>query len=314
MTTDATSQEAKAGSISERWFVVGGVVVVLSVASVIALVVTDNIALLSMLTVLYLAFTISHGALRYGLRAILVFLVAVVVIGWSYESLSIETGFPFGDYYYTSEAGAKIGQVPIAIMPSYFAFGYLSWTIASVLLGKRDNRVSGSDVWVLPLVSSFVMVMWDVCMDPVCSTIMGEWIWEDGGAYFGVPLTNFFGWFLTVFTFYIVFAVYLRFTQDDDAEATVITTPGFWILPIFMYLSIAVDFWGTWLKGADEEQVTDQAGQVWQTDDILGSVVLVSVFTMIFVSILGLVLIGRDSRSTGATVSATPEHQPSPPT
>lgn len=307
MSTAPTSQVVHVKSISARWIEVGSIVLVATVITVVALTFNESVALLSLLTVLFAAFAFTHGVLRYGLGAMLVFLVAVVVIGWSYETLSIETGFPFGDYYYTSGMGAKIGQVPVAIMPSYFAFGYLSWTLASVLIRKRDNGISGSDIWVLPLVSSFVMVMWDVCMDPLCSTIFGEWIWEDGGAYFGVPLTNFAGWFLTVFTFYLVFAIYLRITKNRT-DVTAITTRAYWVLPIFMYLSIAIDFWGTWLRGAPTEQVTDQAGQVWQTADILGSIVLVSVFTMIFVSALGLIVLWREDTTQVPTEPLVAAH------
>jgi putative membrane protein len=293
MPATATSLKFEPRSVSRGWIIAGTIVLFLTLITILALTVNESVALISIGTLLVLVFAFTHGVLRYGLRTMVIFLVAVVVIGWSYESLSIQTGFPFGDYYYTSGMGAKIGQVPVAIMPSYFAFGYLSWTIASILLRKRDDRISGSDLWAMPIVASFVMVMWDLCMDPVCSTILNEWIWEDGGDYFGVPLTNFFGWFLTVFTFYFLFSLYLRLTKGHT-DGSVITGRAFWILPTIMYVSIAIDFWGLWLRGAPTETVTDQSGQVWQTSQILGSVVLISVFTMIFVTILSLILIRRD--------------------
>ena len=34
----------------------------------------------------------------------------------------------------------------------------------------------------------------------------GNWVWDVNGAYFGIPLQNFSGWWLTVFT---TFALYL---------------------------------------------------------------------------------------------------------
>ncbi len=299
MSTDAASQKPKTTSISGRWIAVGTIVLIVTVISVVVLTLTDSVVSILFITLLLSVFAFTHGVLRYGLRAMVLFVVVVVIIGWSFESLSIQTGFPFGDYYYTSLMGAKIGQVPVAIMPSYFAFGYFSWTIASILIGKRDNGISGSDLWVLPIVSSFVMVMWDVTMDPLCSTILGEWVWEDGGPYFGVPLSNFFGWYLTVFTFFLIFAIYLRFTKGNT-DVTEITSRGFWILPILMYLSITINYWGVWLLGAPTETVTDQTGQVWSTADILGSIVLVNVFTMIFVGVLGLILIWREDSPEAA--------------
>jgi putative membrane protein len=46
------------------------------------------------------------------------------------------------------------------------------------------------------------MVAWDLSMDPVWSTVMHSWIWLQGGAYFGVPVSNFLGWYLTVYVIY----------------------------------------------------------------------------------------------------------------
>jgi putative membrane protein len=53
------------------------------------------------------------------------------------------------------------------------------------------------------------MVLWDLAMDPASSTIQKLWIWEKGGGFFGVPLSNYVGWFLTVYVFMQLFAFYL---------------------------------------------------------------------------------------------------------
>jgi hypothetical protein len=37
----------------------------------------------------------------------------------------------------------------------------------------------------------------------------GKWIWLNGGEYWGVPFTNFLGWFLTVYLIFQNFALYL---------------------------------------------------------------------------------------------------------
>jgi len=46
-------------------------------------------------------------------------------------------------------------------------------------------------------------------MDAVRADIDHAWVWRDGGSYYGVPTSNFFGWFLTVYIFYQLFALYL---------------------------------------------------------------------------------------------------------
>jgi putative membrane protein len=218
----------------------------------------------------------------------------IIVISWSYETSSILTGFPFGHYHYTDQLPPKIGLVPAIIMPAYFAMGYLSWTIASVLIGKRDSGISRSEILLMPILSSFVMVMWDMTMDPFNSTISEFWIWHGGGAYFGVPFVNFLGWYLCVLTFYLVFALFLHRTSATSAP-TEFSLKAFWTLPILMYLSRTIEYFGNMLY--ENIEITDQAGHLWHTADINESLALVSIFTMIFVGFLGLVLITRSDDS-----------------
>ena len=100
--------------------------------------------------------------------------------------MSILTGFPFGHYVYTDKFGPKLWLVPLLIMPAYFSMGYIAWTIGHILLDRFDDRLAGAEVVLVPALASFVMVMWDLCIDPGSSTIAGAWIWRDGGSYFGV--------------------------------------------------------------------------------------------------------------------------------
>ena len=94
-----------------------------------------------------------------------------------------------------------------------------------------------------------------------------------------------------VFTFYLAFALYLRAT-GKARDTTAIPTRGYWVLPVLAYASATIEYWGDFLL-RDSTEITDRAGHVWHTGDIHGSVVLVSTFTMIFVCILGLMLVGR---------------------
>jgi putative membrane protein len=88
-------------------------------------------------------------------------------------------------------------------------------------LDRFDDRLTSAEVILVPALASFVMVMWDLCIDPASSTISGAWIWRDGGGYFGVPLVNFLGWYLCVFTIYtgvrIVFAALNRLDESGKS-------------------------------------------------------------------------------------------------
>ena len=61
-------------------------------------------------------------------------------------------------------------------------------------------------------VGALVMTAWDLAMDPMMSA--GEhWIWEVEGAYFGIPLQNYWGWWLTVFVTFMLFLMIGKVTN-----------------------------------------------------------------------------------------------------
>ncbi len=173
--------------VSQKLVVAGTIMVALTALLVVMRSITDMTLIVNITVALIAVFSFYHGVLLYGWSKMLFFVGAISFISWSYESLSILTGFPFGNYDYTDLLLPKLGLVPVLIMPAYFSMGYLSWVIASILLDKRDASVKGFDVLLLPIISSFIMVMWDICMDPYNSTITQYWIWYDGGHILGSP-------------------------------------------------------------------------------------------------------------------------------
>jgi putative membrane protein len=126
-----------------------------------------------------------------------------------------------------------------------------------------------------PALASFIMVSWDLTIDPMMSTIAGNWVWHNGGSYFGVPLSNFLGWYLTVYVFFQCFALYARGQFTTDTKA-----PGYWAKPLFAYTSIIIAPIVSLLVGAEPTPiVTDPVGHLWQVHDIRSVAALVSLFT-----------------------------------
>src|SRR5438445_3103701 len=115
-------------------------------------------------------FGLIHGALRYKWSGILTFIVICLVVSNILENTSILTGFPFGHYHYTGVLGPKLFLVPLLIGPAYFGTGYLSWVLASLLL-DADKRRDLLGRIAVPVVATFIMVGWDLCLDPGSSTI-----------------------------------------------------------------------------------------------------------------------------------------------
>ncbi len=234
-------------------------------------------------TLLLVAFAVWHAIMRYGFKGLAVFFLASQIVSHALENLSISTGFPFGNYHY-SQGLAFLFQVPIVIGIAYFAYGYLAWMVANVLLGKLDERLKQWATVILPLTAAFVMVMWDVVMDPINSTVRHYWIWEEGGGYNGVPLTNYLGWFLTVYLFYQIFALYVRAYAPSVKQASAV----FWATPVVVYLVTGLSFVLMYFV-VDAAVVTDAAGHVWDKRGIYETAAVVSLFTMVFTSFLAIV-------------------------
>jgi len=232
-------------------------------------------------TLARLLFALMHGSQRLGWRNLGMVFAITCVISWCYESLSIATGFPFGHYVYTAELGPKLGTVPVMIMPAYFGVCYLAWVLAHVLLDKLDRQIDSSSLFAIPVISAFIMVMWDMSIDPASSTVKHEWIWQDGGSYFGVPFSNFLGWFLCVYTVFQFWAIYLMRTKQIE-NSSLDSRKSSWYLPIFLYGSI---FLQSIMAAAltTNGTVTDASSQVWPLKALYESLGLVSIFTMLFV-------------------------------
>jgi uncharacterized membrane protein len=241
------------------------------------------------------AFAVIHGLKRYSLRNFAIFALITIIVSNIYENISVLTGFPFGNYTYADSLGPKLFFVPVLIAPTYFATGYLSWTLAAVLLGVFDRQRSRKEAWVQPLVASFIMVMWDLTMDPISSTIEGLWTWHDGGGYFGVPFENFTGWLLCTFTFFLLFSVHMNRRIAATATRPAVQPGAYWNQASAMYALLGLAHAILVIVGP-RQTVTDPAGQVWQTGQIYQSLTLVTIFTMGFVALLSVLLVGAWAR------------------
>ena len=257
---------------------------VLAVAYAVALIANISFGLsipIALVLSISVAFALIHGAVRYGWKGIAAFIAICLVVSNILENTSILTGFPFGHYHYTDALGPKVFLVPLLIGPAYFANGYLAWVLGNVLIGDVRRGASPFTTFAVPFFASFLMVMWDLTFDPRASTIEHMWIWEQGGGYFGVPLTNYLGWFFTVYVFLQLFALVVRFRESGDQ--TMRTLPlSYYAQAIVMYAVVGLTPVLTFLVGGSNSAVTDAAGVVWQTRSIAEAAATVSIYTMIF--------------------------------
>ncbi len=120
------------------------------------------------------------------------------------------------------------------------------------------------------------MVAWDLSTDPVWSTIVHSWIWLQGGAYFGVPVTNFFGWYLTVYIFYQLFALYLRGSSTNPEPLPT----SYWSLAVLFYAVSAAGNLLLTIPQPGLSVVSDPTGAQWKVSDITRVCAVASIFTM----------------------------------
>ena len=102
------------------------------------------------------------------------------------------------------------------------------------------------------VIAALALSAWDLSLDPRMVQD-GNWIWHDGGAYFGVPLSNFVGWVVTALLVYLVWTfleirdwrLEIRRDQSQISNLQSLSTLPVWAY-IFVWLgeSIAnVLFW-----------------------------------------------------------------------
>jgi carotene biosynthesis associated membrane protein len=133
-----------------------------------------------------------------GRRRILIFAGVTYVLSLTSELLGTGTGWPFGNYSYTSFLGYKVlGHVPYTIPMSWFYMGLSSYLIGTVIaerLGKSESIVwtSGLGAWFL--------TVWDLVLDPAMahsSLRVKFWEWHQHGPYYEMPIRNLIGWTVT---------------------------------------------------------------------------------------------------------------------
>lgn len=106
------------------------------------------------------------------------------------ELLGTTAGIPFGPYRYTDGLGLKwFAHVPVLIPASWFMMALPSYALATRWVTTHPVRRIA--------VAAALLVSWDLALDPAMSRLMPYWIWGSAGPYYGMPLLNLGGWYVT---------------------------------------------------------------------------------------------------------------------
>jgi uncharacterized membrane protein len=212
-----------------------------------------------------LVYLIASSA-HLGWRRTLLYLPLGYSLAWMSEFSSIHWGFPYGDYFYiphTVDRELWVAGVPFMDSLSYVFLSYCSYSVAIFLLsplaarGKSLFILETRDIrrsWRTLLLGACLFVLLDIIIDPVALQghrwFLGQiYGYRQVGLYFGVPMSNFYGWL--VVGVLLIAALQLlnrRPGRDAPGNRLLLRIPGVRLFGPLLYVSVlvfnlAVTFW-----------------------------------------------------------------------
>src|SRR3989442_15769604 len=160
-----------------------------------------------------LALYLFAAVTRMGWAKTAAFSAVAWTIAYAAEFSSTRNGFPFGLYVYvdaTPDRELWLANVPFFDSLSFTFLCYLGFALAIFLYAplvcvRGDLQVADTRTirtsWPVLLTGAFLTTLLDLVIDPL--TVRGErwflgriYYYPEGGVHFGVPLSNYAGWFL----------------------------------------------------------------------------------------------------------------------
>jgi len=122
-----------------------------------------------------------------GPRRALLSLLALSAFAFAIESFGVATGVPYGDFYYGDALGPRAFDLVPLLLPLSYVPLVVGATAAAWTRGPRLLHI---------ILATLLLVWMDAVLDPGAA-FLGFWVWPEGGAYYGVPLSNYIGWLLS---------------------------------------------------------------------------------------------------------------------
>jgi putative membrane protein len=114
-------------------------------------------------------------------------LLCIALAGLMLEALGVRAGLPFGAYSYTDVLQPQLFGVPLVMA--------CAWMVLVAYL-KQMARYLSLNAWAKVVLAALWMTAIDLVIDPLAAKTLGYWRWVDVGAYYGIPASNFAGWFV----------------------------------------------------------------------------------------------------------------------
>ncbi len=190
-----------------------------------------------------------HAAHHLGSKQALAFFAVCVLGEWTCEQINISFGgIFFGHLIYDDVlVGPKIGDVPFVVPFTVGAFMWPPFVIGSILLHERAVVVAEKGEGIIRLIFRCVIlamihVAWLFGIEPTAMK-MGLYHYvgltvDSPNTFYGVPMSEFLGWFLMAFGMYFIYCKFLAPRMEMPKERVV----NLWVdsIPYLLYGGFAV--------------------------------------------------------------------------
>lgn len=166
-----------------------------------------------------------YATTTFGKRRGLLLCIAIGVSTFAIEGLSAHFDIFFGNYDYTTLFPPLLFGVPIGI-----GFAWIVMIMAghalTVYIKQRPLRI---------LLAGLYVVTLDLVLDPVAYVAKSYWIWQSDSAYYGIPWTNFAGWFAIAVVWQTILQMMPAIRSDIQQRMRFVFTS---IVVLFVWLAL----------------------------------------------------------------------------
>jgi uncharacterized membrane protein len=185
------------------------------------------------------ALVLLHSSKVLGNKNTIIFFIIALLFGLFSEALSVI----FGLYHYTIHP-FFFGLVPLTTPIAWAIIIYFSYSITNLLLfgfgGEKPKKTD--NLWyfvglitLLSFIGGLIAVNLDMILDPVAiSPQIGGWIYNVSGPYFGVPISNFIGWFLVSAIAIFLFRCYEAISSNSNTYPELDINLNLYIILIYL--------------------------------------------------------------------------------
>ncbi|MGH9754625.1 MAG: carotenoid biosynthesis protein [Blastocatellia bacterium] len=134
----------------------------------------------------------------------LIRLFIAALLGFVAEIIGVRCGFIFSPYRYTEVLQPQLFDVPLVMFSAWLTLvAYCRQMLMNLKLPAPVETALAA-LWMTAI---------DLVIDPLAANQLGYWRWARSGAYYGIPLRNFIGWFVVSF---IIFSGFRSVSQENQ--------------------------------------------------------------------------------------------------